>query len=99
MKPARDRTVSSSVARDTGMHIHRMTFRDVFSVMVVCRVVKSNELRKLSPALEYKWNISDFFTKPLPKEKFEQFAPFIIVTVDPLVQKSQQRTVVMGKTV
>ncbi len=41
MKPARARTVSSSVARDTGMHIQRISW-DVSAVMKVCRVVKSN---------------------------------------------------------
>jgi hypothetical protein len=46
-----------------------------------------------------RWNISDFFTKPLPKEKFEQFTPYIIVPVDTHVGKSQTRTIVLQKTV
>ncbi len=46
-----------------------------------------------------RWNISDFFTKPLPKDKFEQFKPFLIVEVEPKDSKPKTQTVVMLKTV
>ena len=46
-----------------------------------------------------RWNISDFFTKPLPKEKFEQFVPYIVVTLDEARPKPTRKTMVMEKKV
>jgi hypothetical protein len=46
-----------------------------------------------------RWNISDFFTKPLPKEKFEQFVPYIVVTLDETRPKPNRKTMVMEKIV
>jgi hypothetical protein len=48
--------------------------------------------------LKGKWNISDFFTKPLPRDKFEQFLPYIIVEVpDDNMDTSKRQTVVLHK--
>jgi hypothetical protein len=44
-----------------------------------------------------RWNISDFFTKPLPREKFEQFLPYIIVEADADPTPPQRNTVVLHK--
>ncbi len=43
------------------------------------------------------WNISDFFTKALPKDQFEQFAPYIIVEVDGEIATPKRHTVVLEK--
>jgi hypothetical protein len=47
-----------------------------------------------------KWNISDFFTKSLPREKFEQFYAWIVVNQDfePSITKQKRTTVTMAKT-
>jgi hypothetical protein len=90
-----DNTVAEGLATDT-INAKRSKSMDVRFFWLRDRIQKAQFFIRHLPG---RWNISDFFTKPLPKEKFEQFAPFIIVTVDPLVKKSQQRTVVMGKTV
>jgi hypothetical protein len=42
-----------------------------------------------------RWNISDFFTKSLPKEKFEQFVPYIVVTLDDERHTPVRKTMVM----
>ena len=47
--------------------------------------------------LKGKYNIADFFTKPLPKEKFEQFTPYIIVQAEKTHVKTVRRTVVLNK--
>jgi len=44
-----------------------------------------------------RWSISDFFTKSLSKEKFEQFLPYIVVTLDDKRPKPVRKTVVMEK--
>ena len=45
-----------------------------------------------------RFNISDFFTKPLPKEKFEQFKPYLVVTIDENVQRPKRHTITMDKS-
>jgi hypothetical protein len=45
-----------------------------------------------------RFNISDFFTKPLPKEKFDQFKQYLVVDVDENVQRPQRHTVTMDKS-
>ncbi len=47
--------------------------------------------------LKGKYNIADFFTKPLPKEKFEQFTPYIIVQAEKKHDKNVRRTVVLNR--
>jgi hypothetical protein len=46
-----------------------------------------------------KWNISDFFTKSLPKDKFKQFYYYIVVNLDqePCVRQRTTRTDTMAK--
>ncbi len=43
------------------------------------------------------WNISDFFAKALPKDKFSQFTPYIIVEVDDEIATPKRHTVVLEK--
>jgi hypothetical protein len=43
------------------------------------------------------WNISDFFTKALPKEKFSQFTPYIVVELDNDIATPKPHTVVLEK--
>jgi hypothetical protein len=44
-----------------------------------------------------RFNISDFFTKALPHDKFEQFIMFLIVIVDQKLATPKRQTVVMNK--
>ena len=39
------------------------------------------------------WNIAAHFTKPLPKSKFYQFLPYIIVNMDNETPEPKQRSV------
>jgi hypothetical protein len=90
-----DNTVALGLANDT-VNAKRSKSMDVRFFWLRDRIRKAQFHVK---HLQGRWNISDFFTKPLPKDKFEQFVPFIVVEVDPNVQKSPTRTVVMNKTV
>jgi hypothetical protein len=47
-----------------------------------------------------RWNISDFFTKSLPKEKFEQFYPYIVVNLDREnpIRPQKRSTITLVKT-
>ena len=47
--------------------------------------------------LKGRWNISDFFTKPLPRDKFDQFLPYIVVEVDTPINQPKISTVVLHK--
>ena len=40
---------------------------------------------------------ADFFTKALPKEKFEQFVPYIIVEADEDTATPKRQTIVLEK--
>ena len=50
--------------------------------------------------LKGRWNISDFFTKPLPKDKFEQFYAFLAINLDleSSVSRPKRITITMVKT-
>ncbi len=39
------------------------------------------------------WNIADHFNKPLPKTKFNQFLPYIIVNMDNETPEPKQQSV------
>jgi hypothetical protein len=90
-----DNTVAEGLATNT-VNAKRSKSMDVRFFWLRDRVKKMQfSIRHLAG----RWNISDFFTKPLPKDKFEQFSPFIIVEVAPNAAKRTTRTVVMPKTV
>jgi hypothetical protein len=47
-----------------------------------------------------RWNIADFFTKALPKGKFEQFYRFLVVKhldIEPPLRRLKSRTIIMAK--
>jgi hypothetical protein len=58
------------------------------------------ELQFFIRHIKGRWNISDFFTKPLPKDKFEQFSPYIVTEIDPNIEdtRPKRNTITMGKT-
>ena len=89
-----DNTVAEGLANDT-VNAKRSKSMDVRFFWLRDRVKKAHFQIK---HLMGRWNISDFFTKSLPKDKFEQFTPFIIVQIDPDGEKSKRQTVVMEKT-
>ena len=89
-----DNTVAEGLATDT-VKAKRSKSMDMRFFWIRDRVKKAQFWMRHLPG---RWNISDFFTKPLPKEKFEQFLPFIVVEVDANAQKSTTRTVVLQKT-
>jgi hypothetical protein len=48
-----------------------------------------------------RWNIADFFTKSLPKDKFEQFYAYLVLNLDlvePPVSRPTRITITMVKT-
>jgi hypothetical protein len=47
-----------------------------------------------------RWNIADFFTKSLPKDKFEQFYAYLAINLDrePSVSRPKRVTITMVKT-
>jgi hypothetical protein len=89
-----DNTVAEGLATDT-INAKRSKSMDVRFFWLRDRVKRLEFFMK---HIQGKWNISDFFTKPLPKDKFEQFLPFIVVeTDDATVQTPKRHTVVMHK--
>jgi hypothetical protein len=47
-----------------------------------------------------RWNIADFFTKSLPKQKFEQFVRFLVTNliIDPPRLRLKSQTIALTKT-
>ena len=89
-----DNTVAEGLAADT-INAKRSKSMDVRFFWLRDR---GKKLEFFMKHLKGKWNISDFFTKPLPKDKFEQFLPYIVVeTDDASIQTPKRHTVVMHK--
>jgi hypothetical protein len=88
-----DNTVAEGLATDT-INAKRSKSMDVRFFWLRDRVKK---LQFRMQHLAGRWNISDFFTKPLPREKFEQFLPYIIVEADADPTPPQRNTVVLHK--
>ena len=88
-----DNTVAEGLANDT-VNAKRSKSMDVRFFWLRDRVKKLQFTIKHLPGC---WNISDFFTKALPKEKFEQFTPYIIVEVDDDIVTPKRQTVVLEK--
>jgi hypothetical protein len=89
-----DNTVALGLAADT-INAKRSKSMDVRFFWLRDRV---RQLQFFMQHLKGKWNISDFFTKPLPRDKFEQFLPYIIVEVpDDNMDTSKRQTVVLHK--
>jgi hypothetical protein len=88
-----DNTVAEGLASDT-INAKRSKSMDVRFFWLRDRVKKAQFYMQ---HLKGKYNIADFFTKPLPKEKFEQFTPYIIVQAGKKHDKNVRRTVVLNK--
>jgi hypothetical protein len=88
-----DNTVAEGLASDT-INARRSKSMDVRFFWLRDRVKK---LQFSMRHLKGRWNISDFFTKPLPRDKFEQFVPYIVVEVDPAIAQPKISTVVLHK--
>jgi hypothetical protein len=88
-----DNTVAEGLASDT-INARRSKSMDVRFFWLRDRVKKAQFYMQ---HLQGKWNIADFFTKPLPKEKFDQFTPYIIVQTESKSEKKLRRTVVLNK--
>jgi hypothetical protein len=90
-----DNTVAEGLATDT-INAKRSKSMDVRFFWLRDRV---NKAQFYMQHLKGKWNIPDFFTKPLPKEKFDQFTPYIIVQAEIKRDKKVRRTIVLTKRV
>jgi hypothetical protein len=88
-----DNTVAEGLATDT-INARRSKSMDVRFFWLRDRVQKGEFLIRHLPG---RWNISDFFTKSLPRDKFEQFLAFLIVVVDMNRTTPRRQTVVMTK--
>jgi hypothetical protein len=89
-----DNTVAEGLANDT-INAKRSKSMDVRFFWLRDRVKKAHF--QITHRMG-RWNISDFFTKPLPKNKFEQFTPYIIEEIDPVTEKPKRQTVVLENT-
>ena len=89
-----DNTVAEGLARGT-VNAKRSKSMDVRFFWLRDRVKKGQFIIK---HLAGRFNISDFFTKPLPKEKFEQFQPYLVVNIDDTVQLPKRHTITMDKS-
>jgi hypothetical protein len=91
-----DNTVAEGLAADT-INAKRSKSMDVRFFWLRDRIQKGQFAVK---HLAGKWNISDFFTKSLPREKFEQFYAWIVVNLDmePATTKQKRTTITMAKT-
>jgi hypothetical protein len=88
-----DNTVAEGLASDT-ITARRSKSMDVRFFWLRDRVKKGQFLIK---HIMGRWNISDFFTKSMPTDKYEQFCPYIIVVLDPNSTTPTRQTVVMNK--
>jgi hypothetical protein len=91
-----DNTVAEGLAADT-INAKRSKSMDVRFFWLRDRIQKGQFAVK---HLAGKWNISDFFTKSLPREKFEQFYAWIVINLDlePTTIKPKRTTITMAKT-
>jgi hypothetical protein len=91
-----DNTVAEGLAANT-INARRSKSMDVRFFWLRDRIRKGQFAVK---HLAGRWNIADFFTKSLPKEKFDQFHPYVVVNLDtqPHVQNKKRTTVTMVKT-
>jgi hypothetical protein len=89
-----DDTAAEGLATDT-INAKRSKSMDVRFFWLRDRIQK---WRFFIRHIKGKWNIiSDFFTKPLPKDKFEQFSPYIVTKIDPNMEQMRPKRATMGK--
>jgi hypothetical protein len=90
-----DNTVAEGLATDT-VNARRSKSMDVRFFWLRDRVKRAQFYIR---HLKGRWNISDFFTKSLPKEKFRQFQPYIVIEVEDNIPILKRQTVRMEKKV
>ncbi len=91
-----DNTVAKGLAADT-INARRSKSMDVRFFWLRDRIQRGQfKVQHLAG----RWNISDFFTKSLPKDKFMQFFAYLVVNLDLEVQAPRLKkiTVTMAKT-
>jgi hypothetical protein len=90
-----DNTVAVGLAADT-INAKRSKSMDVRFFWLRDRI-KKGQFRVQH--LAGKFNISDFFTKSLPKDKFNQFYEYVVINLDrePTVQHKRPKTETMAK--
>jgi hypothetical protein len=91
-----DNTVAEGLAADT-INAKRSKAMDVRFFWLRDRLRQGQFAVK---HLAGRWNISDFFTKSLPKDKYDQFHPYVVVNLDneQPVPKQMRTTITMLKT-
>jgi hypothetical protein len=90
-----DNTVAIGLACDT-VNAKRSKSMDMRFFWLRDRVRQGHFRIKHLPGI---WNIADFFTKPLPKIKFEQFVVYLVVNLERMNEPNQPptQTVTMAK--
>jgi hypothetical protein len=91
-----DNTVAEGLAADT-INAKRSKSMDVRFFWLRDRIKNGQFAVK---HLAGKWNISDFFTKSLPRDKFDQFSEYVVTNLDaepPLVER-RTKTITLVKT-
>jgi hypothetical protein len=91
-----DNTVAEGLAADT-VNAKRSKSMDVRFFWLRDRIQQAQfAVRHLAG----RWNISDFFTKSLPKDKFEQFYQYVVMNQDmePPTRLQKRTTVTLVKT-
>ncbi len=85
-----DNTVAIGIAAGQ-MNAKRSRSMDMRFFWLVDRVKQQQFVVSHIPGI---WNIADHFTKPLPKQKFNQFTRFLVVNMDnePTVKKPKTIT-------
>jgi hypothetical protein len=90
-----DNTVAEGLAADT-INARRSKSMDVRFFWLRDRIQKA---QFAVMHLAGRWNISDFFTKSLPREKFMQFYSYVVTDLDlePPTRRSKRTTVTLIK--
>ncbi len=91
-----DNTVVEGLAADT-LNAKRSKSMDVRFFWLRDRIKKGQFAVK---HLAGRWNISDFFTKSFPREKFQQYFEFITVNLsaEPPASRQKVQTITLVKT-
>ncbi len=91
-----DNTVAEGLAADT-INARRSKSMDVRFFWLRDRIQKAQFAVK---HIAGRWNISDFFTKSLPREKFVQYYPYLGVNLEleAPVPSTKRTTITMAKT-
>jgi hypothetical protein len=91
-----DNTVAEGLAADT-INARRSKSMDVRFFWLRDRIQRAQFAVQ---HIAGRWNISDFFTKSLPREKFVQYYPYLVVNLEleASVPSTKRTTITMAKT-